>query len=329
MDLEKVKKFWSEADCSASDRSFYAFPFIRCRSSELIFGESDATRRDWCEYWTVVKYLQDKIPFNKCLSICCGFGEIERILTRLNVAKKITGTDIAPGALEQARIKAKQEGMDSIEYFEADLNKYVLPENEYDIIWANGALHHIINLDEVISNLYKSLKTGGYLISNEYVGPNYQQIGERQQEIVNAVKHLLPDELCVKKTNKNPSFFVIRLKRRIMRILSINQIGDKKDRFGRIFKSDLSYFKNIDPSECVRSEQIVPIIKKYFSDITIKYFGGSILFYALDEDFYNNFNANNENHIKLLDLLFKLEDFFISSGEIGDDNAHIICKKVE
>jgi len=57
-------------------------------------------------------------------------------LTRLNVAKKIIGTDIAPVALEQARIRA------------------------------NSALHHIMNLDEVISNLYRSLKTGGYLIAN-------------------------------------------------------------------------------------------------------------------------------------------------------------------
>jgi ubiquinone/menaquinone biosynthesis C-methylase UbiE len=221
MDLEKSRKLWSKVDCSASDRNFYAFPPIRCRSSELIFGESDASRRDWCEYWTVVKYLQDKIPFNKCLSICCGFGEVERIMVRLNVAKKIIGTDIAPGALEQAKIRAKQEGMDSIEYFEADLNEYTLPENEYDLIWANGALHHILKLEEVIPNLYKSLKHGGYLISNEYVGPNYQKTKERQQELVNAIKHLLPDELCRK---ENKKLRITRFIREIIKTKLMNQV---------------------------------------------------------------------------------------------------------
>jgi hypothetical protein len=68
-------------------------------------------------------------------------------------------------------------------------------------------------------------------------------------------------------------------------------------------------------------------LKNYFDDITVRYFGGSILFYALDDEFFNNFNPNNENHIEILNLLFQIEDYFIRSGEIGNDNAHIICKK--
>jgi ubiquinone/menaquinone biosynthesis C-methylase UbiE len=250
-------------------------------------------------------------------------------LVRLNVAKKVIGTDIAPGALEQAKILAKQEGIESIEYFEADLNQYRLPENEYDIIWANGALHHIVNLEGVISNLHRSLKTGGYLISNEYVGPNYQKIGERQQEIVNAIKHLLYDELC-KKTETNSDNRVTRLMKRILKKLKLSTSEKKRtDRFGKLYEYNEYYFSETDPSECVMSEQIIPILSKQFCDITVKYFGGSLLMYALDSEFYNNFDCNNKNHIKLLELLFQIEDFFIETRQIGNDNAHIICKKSE
>ena len=102
--------------------------------------------------------------------------------------------DIAPGAVKAAIETAKKEGFTNISYFVTDLNTADIPENEYDLIWANGALHHIRDLDIVIPKLYKALKKDGFLISNEYVGPNYQQLSLRHQEIINAIKHLLPDE---------------------------------------------------------------------------------------------------------------------------------------
>jgi hypothetical protein len=48
-----VEDYWSNFDCSESDKNFDAFPPIRSRSSKLIFDEFDASRKDWCEYWTV------------------------------------------------------------------------------------------------------------------------------------------------------------------------------------------------------------------------------------------------------------------------------------
>jgi peptidoglycan/xylan/chitin deacetylase (PgdA/CDA1 family)/SAM-dependent methyltransferase len=248
--------------------------------------------------------LKDKIPFNKCLSICCGTGQVERILAKLNVAKKIIGIDIAPGAVAKAIQRAKDENISNIDYFVYDLNKDDFGEDEYDIIWANGALHHIEDLDSVIPMLYKSLKRGGFLISNEYVGPKYQQIPQRQQEIINAVKHIIPPEL--------------RLKSQF----------EKYDTFGQIWQhTPIKHFLETDPSECINSNNIIPLLRKYFDDVEVKYFNGSILFYLLDSTFYENFDINNQNHRRLLEMLFNVEDTLIETGEIARDNAHIICTK--
>jgi len=330
-DKKLVEDFWSNVDCSSSDKNFYCFPPIRSRSCKLIFGEGDAGRRDWCEYWTVEKYLKDKIPFEKCLSICCGFGEIERILSRLNVAHKIVGTDIAPGAIQKARENAIAEQLTNIEYYVADLNEERLPEKEYDIIWANGALHHIKELDFVIPNLRNALKDGGYLISNEYVGPKYQQVGKRQQEIINAVKHLLPMELSLKNTIQtqphSESSFFSKVKRYFRK--KDNQLTkDNEDIYGKIWEMPaIQYFLTYDPSECVNSNNIIPTLRKHFNIIDVKYFDGSIVMYALDSQFYDNFDFNNGNHQKLLELLFHIENTLIAIGELPRDNAHIICKK--
>jgi len=293
-----VSSYWSQVDCSASEKNFYCFPPIRSRACKLIFNEFYATQRDWCEYWTVDKFLKDRIPFNKALSLCCGFGAIERRLAKMHVARKIVGIDIAAGAIKEAQKKADEENLaDIIEYYVSDINNDILQEEEYDLIWANGALHHIKDLNYVIPMLYKTLKNDGFLISNEYVGPKYQQIGKRQQELVNFARNLLPKTL--KNTNST-----------IWQPLPVDH-----------------FLKN-DPSECINSDKIIPILADIFDEIEVKYFGGSILFYALDEVFYNNFDLNKSEHKKLLETLFRLEDSFIELGEIPSDNAHIICKKI-
>lgn len=326
-DTELVKNHWSTVDCSASEKNFYAFPPIRTRSCQLIFNENDATNPDWCEYWTAEKYLKASMPFNKCLSICCGFGEVERNLAKLKVAKKIVGTDIALGAIEEARKRAEANNFDNIKYYVADLNNEKLKSHEYDLIWANGALHHIEDLDGVVPKLYASLKNGGYLVSNEYVGPKYQQIGKRQQELVNAVKHLLPPELRKKVTYERPygNSFKASAMRYAKRKLKWRWTKQANEILWEMPPVD--YFVASDPSECVNSNNIIPTLKKYFDEVDVKYFNGSILFYALDSEFYKNFDAQNTKHTETLQMLFDIEDTLVAAGEISQDNAHIICRK--
>lgn len=86
-------------------------------------------------------------------------------------------------------------------------------------------------------------------------------------------------------------------------------------------------FLKQDPSESVNASNIIPTLAKHFNNMEVKYFDGSVLYYALDEHFYNNFDSNNPKHRTILEMLFKIEDDLIASGEIGRHNAHIICKK--
>jgi 2-polyprenyl-3-methyl-5-hydroxy-6-metoxy-1,4-benzoquinol methylase len=325
-----VEDHWSKVDCSASEKNFYCFPPIRSHSCKLIFDENDARREDWCEYWTIEKYFKDKLPFEKCLSICCGFGKVERTLSRLHFAKKIVGTDIAPGAIEQAKARAQAEQLTNIEYFIADLNEEKLPEKEYDVIWANGALHHIRQLDIVVPKLKNALKDGGFLISNEYVGPNYQQIGTRQKEIINAAKHLLPIELVQKDAVRGQcprsKSIIAKAKQYLQRKDDQHKCNDPI--YEKIWEGPTpDFFLQKDPSECVNSEEIIPTLQKHFDHVEVKYFDGSLLMYALDSKFYNAYNSNNPKHRKFLNLLFHIEETLIEIGELPRDNAHIICKK--
>jgi SAM-dependent methyltransferase len=211
----------------------------------------------------------------------------------------------------------------------ADLNKEDLPRNEYDLIWANGALHHIRELDVVIPKFYDALKPGGLFVANEYVGPNYQQIGLRQQEIVNAVKHLLPKELCRKNILiKAGNFhFLTRVLRALQRKIRSVYRSDNVA-YEQIWEPfSVEHFLRVDPSEGVNSEKILPLLRQHFDEMDVRYYDGSVLMYALDEEFYENYDPDNPDHKTFLQLLFHIEDALIATGEIARDNAHIMCRK--
>lgn len=323
----RVMEHWSEVDCSELERTFHKFPPIRDRSCELVFGESNAGEPDWAEKWTVEKYLRHSIPFDKCLSVGCGFGSVERSLAKLDVAREIVGTDIAPGAIEEAKRRAEAEHLSNIRYYVADLNREQLPSDEYDVIWANGSLHHMADVDGVVSRLYSALRDGGYLVANEYVGPQYQQIESRQQELVNAAKHLLPRDLRGKVLYPRPNgqsilARAIRSARRRLRERRHNEV------YGVLWeRQPVEDFLAKDPSECVGSHLVIPALKKHFEHVDVRYFNGSLLFYALDATFYENYDPRNPRHVNALKMLFYVEDALAEAGEIAQDNAHIICRK--
>lgn len=98
----------------------------------------------------------------------------------------------------------------------------------------------------------------------------------------------------------------------------------KKLNFGVVRRSRKKYLLKVDPSEGIRSAEIIPLSKKYFPDIEIRPFGGGILQHALDVNFYANFNKNNPNHVKCLELLCSIERHFMATKEIGAENAFLI-----
>ncbi len=82
-----------------------------------------------------------------------------------------------------------------------------------------------------------------------------------------------------------------------------------------------------DPSECVGSHLVIPALRKHFDHVDVRYFNGSILLHALDATFYENFDPRDPKHVTALQMLFDIEDTLAATGEIAQDNAHIICRK--
>jgi ubiquinone/menaquinone biosynthesis C-methylase UbiE len=349
--LNKVAGFWSQYEPVVDAPNFYASPLTRPYIIETAYGKdlvADYQQdSNFAEDIFISKYLGNK-KVESILSLCCGFGVVERILvSQLTDVKYCLGIDVAEGALEVAKKRAADENLHCISYKYADLNNYPWEDEKYDLVVANGALHHLSNLENVLDGIKRTLKPDGILYACEYVGPSYQDHSTRQLQIINAAAFLIPPELRIKRlpptfTNKQVTRLISRLysaadrenpewplwKKKIARILKkfLNRNQNGLD-FGVVYVSPKEKLLKTDPSECVRSSEIIQVVKERFHDVEVRPFGGGILMHALGENFFTNLDAKNPLHTKCLEMLFQLERHFMDTGEISIENAFIIARK--
>jgi SAM-dependent methyltransferase len=353
-DLQKVSAHWSKTEPGGISSNFYMSDYLRSYIIETAYGpeQADSYRLDidFAEKLFVSTYLQDN-PVESILSLCCGFGKVERaIVAQLQGVKYCLGLDIADGALAIARTRAREERLNQLVYQKADLNGYTWEVEKYDLVIANGALHHLSNLEGVLEGIHRTLKPNGLLYACEYVGPSYMNHPPRQVQIINAAANLLPPELREKRLPPVTRF--ARLNRIIAKAFFVSDLQNHNPAWpswkkgiarllGRVWREDPEVpelaavyipqptkLMQTDPSECVRSAEIIPVVKRFFPSVEVRPFGGGILMHALGKNFYAKYDENKPIHRQGLDLLFRLERHFMETGEIGMENAFIIARKL-
>jgi SAM-dependent methyltransferase len=360
---KKVSDFWSKSH-SSSNIDIYSFLPTRKYFSSLVTKKEGLEREDWLELWFKESYLNNIAPVENCLSLCCGHGERDVRIAKLGYFKNLLSLDVSEGAIIKAKKNAINAGLNNITYKIADLNNDSLPENSFDLIYVGAGMHHIENLEHLVEQIHKSLRPGGLFICDEYIGPNYSNLSNRHREIINSVIHLIPNRL--KNATEN-SFIPGKVKNSIIYSIffflynigkidmssrnSINVKGLKKLGFlffkyinnifskirlinntenfiyGKVFDIYPENIKNGDPSEGVRASEIIPVLTKKFIKTDVHYYNGSILVYALDSKFFENFDTNSNSDIELLDNIINIEKSMINNNEIPPVHAAIICQK--
>lgn len=192
--LRKVADHWSKDEPLLNANNFYMSPLTRRYIIETAYGENFVQRYQdnsfYAEDIFISQYLRGK-KVEQILSLCAGFGSVERrFVSQLGNVKLCLGVDIAEGALETSRKRAAEAGMNCLSYEMADINKYSWKEKQYDLVIANGALHHLSNLESVLEGIRYTLSPDGLLYCCEYVGPSYMDHSPRQLQIINAAAFL-------------------------------------------------------------------------------------------------------------------------------------------
>lgn len=227
------------------------------------------------------------------LTLGCGTGRREREWAKYYTFERHDAVDISSKSIEEAITHADQAGLSYLDYAVQDINDIVLPEDIYDVIFAEQSLHHVTALEWVLAEIKSSLRFGGFFVVHEYVGPSRFQWTDRQLEVINATLSILPERYRQ----------------------SLTRPGTIKNKVNRPRIKDMV---KGDPSEAVRSAEIPYLLRSSFEVIEWKEWGGTIL-HMLFDDIAGNFNAERTDDMAWVSLLCEIEDLLLSQGEISSD----------
>jgi len=236
-------------------------PTLRSRIGGLIWGRRLARGgvRTWMHEPVVRRYVNESVTgspdcwpidwlrarlgshgFATALSLGCGDGPLERDLLAKGMCTSILGIDISADALALARSKAAALDLASIEYRQGNLNALDLPDQAYEAAFFHQSLHHVEDLDACLAATAAALKPGGLLYLDEYVGPSRN---EWRRDLLAAADR-----------------FFVTLPASIRRRQHIAAPLDRRD-----------------PTEAVRSSEILPAVLRYFRVEERRDYGGNFL----------------------------------------------------
>ncbi|MEM7350300.1 MAG: class I SAM-dependent methyltransferase [Acidobacteriota bacterium] len=179
-------------------------------------------------------------PFRRAVSLACGEGALERDLMAKGLAEAVTGLDISERSLELARQRAAEAGYTNLHYEGGDLDALQLEAGSFDAAFAHMALHHVRNLESCFDQLRSALNPNGIFYLEEYVGPSRH---EWKRELLEAAEDAYADL---------PK--AIRGRRRLTLPVDWR-----------------------DPSEAVRSAEILPLLAERFDIRERRDYGGNLL----------------------------------------------------
>lgn len=275
--------------------SWQGHPWVR--SHYVNRAVSGSPNMGWLAY-IKNRYVPNTLEYG--LTLGCGSGSLERSALRDGICHRMDAFDISEEAIRIARKDAELQKMErNVNYQVRDINRIELEQDKYDVIFTPSSAHHFKNLERVFEETNRGLKPSGLLVLVEYVGPSQFQWTDQQLRIVNELLEILPTAYrqC------------------------LTAVGTVKQRAERPSIDSMNAY---DPSEAVRSADIVPLVDRYFNVVERADFGGTLL-HLLLRDIAGNFSESKEEDITILKLLCYFERTLIAERVIPSDFAFIVA----
>lgn len=299
---KRVADFWDQHgdEFYFGETYWLANPLIAKRFNSNAVGGRDY--ESWVNF-CVFHFLGKRLPLERVLTIGCGDGGLDRHLAALNTARLIEGIDIAPNRIAIARDMAAKAGLqDVVRYSVCNAETTAFPSSLYDAIFFNSALHHMSQLEQLLQRCAESIRSGGYLFVNEYIGPNRFAFSGREKQVMQAVFEMLPEKFRISHAEH-----------------------DRGTVRTRLDFPDPVEVANVDPSEAIRSEDIVAVLEQFFDIVEFNVAGGTLQQFMFS-GIAGNFRASDPESVQMLDLVCRIEAALVASGDITPHFALLVAK---
>ncbi len=280
-ELDAVAKLWGE---KAETRAVN--PLQGWLDSALVLEEIVQGRQTGSPTtnWLVGLIERLAIPKDaRWLSLGCGAAGTEIWIAKLGLAGSIEARDASPAALETARRTSAAEGVSNVTFDTIDLNDARLPRRAYDVVLMNMSLHHVKELDRLLGRAAAALRPDGHFLANEFVGARQFQFPEAQLAVVRDLLAAMPERL------------------------RDDGSGVPKAAYHSF---PLEHWNLHDPSEAVRSDQILDAVGRHFEIVFRADYGGTVLALLL-EHVVHNFRPERPGDVEILRLLGAFESILV------------------
>lgn len=112
--------------------------------------------------WHQLKPLFPSLQGKSVLDLGCGYGWHCAFASEQG-AEKILGIDLSERMIAEAK---KRNNKPNIAYRVCGIDEYEYPENTWDVVISNLALHYIENLEQIFQKVNTALKPGGIFLFN-------------------------------------------------------------------------------------------------------------------------------------------------------------------
>jgi SAM-dependent methyltransferase len=234
-------------------------------------------------------------PFAHVAELGCGDGILVHVLLDGDPRLKVDAYDISTASLARAaeRIKAHCGTTERVRFLPIDLNKENLPEATYEAVLTTGTMHHVENLDFCFRNVGRSLRPGGYLWLNDYVGPNRFQWSDTQMRLADELLALVP------------------------------KAWRRRDKVARCNSPAL---RAMDPSEAVASQHIEAALAAHFEIVQKWPRGGTLLAPIFGSGCLDAAMADSPEGLAILAVMYEAEQDLICDGALPSDSYVYIAK---
>lgn len=296
--VDRIDEVWGAPEAwEARGWQWSHLPAIGRMVNRHVTGDADMEVFDW--FFRQVAREQP-LPLKRALVLACGQGRMERSLVERGWIESVVALDISPRIVAVAQEACRQQNISSIQYQVGDMNDLDV-EGPFDIVLGVSALHHCENLESLFGVIRKVLVPGGWFFLDDYVGPNRFQWPDSQVLRINRLLQILPDRLVRDAT------------------------GMIRRGFHRVSAEEVAAF---DPSEAVRSEDILGLLHQNMAVTLCRSYGGDVLQLAL-ATVAQNFDpevSGDPEGAAYLDLLIAASDHLRATGRSHDDFAVAIAR---
>jgi cyclopropane fatty-acyl-phospholipid synthase-like methyltransferase len=217
-----------------------------------------------------------------------GSAEIELAGALLGASAtgfRITCLDLNEALLEQGRVAARAAGLaEHLRFLRGDFNAW-RPDRAYDVVVANQALHHVLELERLFDAVHEALPEHGLFLTSDVIGRNGHL---RWPETLRWVRHYwqeLPRDYRVRQgQTTTPDAFE-------------------------------DWDCSVDCFEGIRAQDVLPLLLQRFGFEQFFAFGGIVEVFV-DRAFGHNFDAEGAWDRDFVDRVAQHQDALLAAGEI-------------